>query len=54
MMLWEGDTAVQIHIVSKMLVLNLTLEMPTGRTSTDLLPCTMLTGALLIGPVHKC
>lgn len=31
-----------------------TLETPTGRTSTDLLPCTMSTGALLMGPVHKC
>ena len=31
-----------------------TLETPTGRTSTDLLPCSMSTGALLMGPVHKC
>jgi len=31
-----------------------TLEMPTGRTSTDLLPCTMSTGELLMGPVHRC
>ena len=32
----------------------LTFEKPTGLTSTDLEPWTMSTGALLMGPVHRC
>jgi hypothetical protein len=30
------------------------LVTPTGRTSTDLPPWMISTGALLMGPVHRC